>query len=200
MIFAGTIAFYRSQTDLGETNHLQSTDEELVAFYEVNMLDSNPLYRPTLLLPIYEGVKKCLMPKCKNLAFEHSRAGVYNILLLPASLLLLIWRTAANEFQLYLWDTTKCQPTQKTFKHKLRIHSIILVTSPSRLLRIVSTDVLALRLFCFKIYAGTAAKSYILNYIWTAANFIIEGRMRPYGCRCAQLFWTLFKTFYSFDY
>jgi len=31
-----------------------------------------------------------------------------------------------------------------------------------------------------------AAKSYILNYMWTAANFIIEGRMRPYGRRlCA---------------
>jgi len=29
----------------------------------------------------------------------------------------------------------------------------------------------------------TAAKSYILNYTWTAANFIIEGRMRPYGRR-----------------
>ena len=30
---------------------------------------------------------------------------------------------------------------------------------------------------CFaSIYASTAAKSYILNYMWTAANFIIEGR------------------------
>jgi len=28
------------------------------------------------------------------------------------------------------------------------------------------------------IYASTAAKSYILNYMWVAANFIIEGR-RP---------------------
>jgi len=36
---------------------------------------------------------------------------------------------------------------------------------------------------CFaSVYASTAAKSYILNYMWTAANFIIEGRMRPY-CR-----------------
>jgi len=33
---------------------------------------------------------------------------------------------------------------------------------------------------CFaSIYASTAAKSYILNYMWTAANFIIEGRVRP---------------------
>jgi len=28
-----------------------------------------------------------------------------------------------------------------------------------------------------------AAKSYILNYMWTAANFIIEGRTQPYGRR-----------------
>jgi len=35
---------------------------------------------------------------------------------------------------------------------------------------------------CFaSIYTSTAAKSYILNYMWTAANFVIEGRMRPYG-------------------
>ena len=34
---------------------------------------------------------------------------------------------------------------------KLHIHSIIFVTSPSRLLRIVSTDFLALSLFCFNI-------------------------------------------------
>jgi len=32
-------------------------------------------------------------------------AGVYNLLLLPAALLLFIWSTAANEFVLYLWDT-----------------------------------------------------------------------------------------------
>jgi len=39
----------------------------------------------------------------------------------------------------------------------------------------VSTDFLALRLFCFNIrQRGT--KSSILNYMWTAANFIIEGR------------------------
>jgi len=30
-------------------------------------------------------------------------------------------------------------------------------------------------------YASTAAKSYILNYMWKAAYFIIEGRMQPYG-------------------
>ena len=37
---------------------------------------------------------------------------------------------------------------------------------------------------CFaSIYASMAAKSYILNYMWTAANFIIEGRMRPHGRR-----------------
>jgi len=53
--------------------------------------------------------------------------------------------------------------------------------SPSRLLRIVSTDFLAVRVFCFNI-ASTAAKSYVLSYMWTTANFIIEGCMRPYGC------------------
>jgi len=37
---------------------------------------------------------------------------------------------------------------------------------------------------CFaSMYARTAAKSYILNYMWTATNFIIEGRMRPCGRR-----------------
>jgi len=55
-------------------------------------------------------------------------------------------------------------------------------TSLSRFLHIVSTDFLALRLFCFNI-RQQAAKSYILNYTWTAANFIIEGRVRPYGQR-----------------
>jgi len=29
--------------------------------------------------------------------------------------------------------------------------------------------------------AQPPAISYILNYMWTAANFIIEGRMRPNG-------------------
>jgi len=36
---------------------------------------------------------------------------------LPAALPLFIWSTATNEFDLYLWDTAKCQPTQNTFKH-----------------------------------------------------------------------------------
>jgi len=48
------------------------------------------------------------------------------------------------------------------------------------LLRIVSTNFLALRSF-YLIYASTAAKSYILNCMWTAANFIIKGRMAA-GC------------------
>jgi len=39
---------------------------------------------------------------------------VYNLLLLPAALLLFIWGTAANEFELYLWDTAKCQPRTNT--------------------------------------------------------------------------------------
>ena len=41
-----------------------------------------------------------------------------------------------------------------------------------------SCRLIFLRCVCFaSIYASTAAKSYILNYMWTAANFIIEGRM-----------------------
>jgi len=31
-------------------------------------------------------------------------------------------------------------------------------------------------------YASTAAKSHISNYMWTAANFIIEGRITAAGC------------------
>ena len=37
-----------------------------------------------------------------------------------------LWSTAANEFELYLWDSAKYQPTQNTFKHKLHIHSLTL--------------------------------------------------------------------------
>jgi len=53
-------------------------------------------------------------------------------------------------------------------------------------LRIVSTDFLALFLFS-SIYASTAAKSYILNYMLMGANFIIKGCVRPYGCRLAAV-------------
>jgi len=73
---------------------------------------------------------------CVNLStrrpdeFEDPKAGVYNLLLLPTALLLFMWSTAANEFELYLWDTAKFQPTQNTFKHKLRIHSITLCDIP----------------------------------------------------------------------
>jgi len=36
-----------------------------------------------------------------------SKAGIYNLLLLSAVLILFIWSTAANEFELYIyiWDT-----------------------------------------------------------------------------------------------
>jgi len=64
------------------------------------------------------------------------------------------------------------------------------VTSPSRLLRIASTDFLA---FVFpSMYASMAAKSYILNYMWTAANFIIKGR-RLCTVALQQLFPNLFE-------
>ena len=51
----------------------------------------------------------------------------------------------------------------------------LFVTSPSRLLRIVSTDFLVLRFFV-SIYSRRAVKSYILNYMWTPTNIIIKGR------------------------
>jgi len=55
-----------------------------------------------------------------------TKPEVCNRLLLPATLLLFILSTVANELKLYLWDTAKCQPTQNTFKHKLHIHSVTL--------------------------------------------------------------------------
>jgi len=51
---------------------------------------------------------------------------------------------------------------------------------------------------CFAwIYASPADKSYISNYMWTAANFIIEGRIRPQVVhRCSNVLhnleWTQF--------
>ena len=47
--------------------------------------------------------------------------------------------------------TVKWEPTQNTFKHRLRIYSITFRDITSRLLHIVSTYFLALRLFCFNI-------------------------------------------------
>jgi len=74
----------------------------------------------------------------------------------------------------------KCQPTQNTFKHKMRIHSISLWHH--HLNCYASGRPIFLPCVCFaSIYASTVAKSYTLDYMWTAANFIIEGRMRPYG-------------------
>ena len=107
--------------------------------------------------------------------------GCSTFLLLPAALLLFIWDTAANEFELYLWDTTKCQPTQNTF-----IISKIFAYSFCNSLWHHSDCYASCRLILFlpcvcfaSIHASTAAKSYILNCVWTAANFIIEGRMWP---------------------
>jgi len=67
----------------------------------------------------------------KKLGNLWHRSGVYNLLLLPAALLLFIWSTAANShnahLRLWLPLTAKCQLlTQNTFKHKLRIDSITL--------------------------------------------------------------------------
>jgi len=78
-------------------------------------------------------------------------AGVYNLSLLPAALLLFIWSTGVNKFELCLWDTPKGQPTQNTFKHELRYILQLFVTSPSTLTCIVPTDFLTVHLFCFNI-------------------------------------------------
>ena len=102
---------------------------------------------------------------------------MYNLLLLAAALLLFVWSTAANSHNahLLLWlaFTAKCQPTQNTFKHKLRIDSLWHHHPDCY----ASCRLIFLPCVCFaSIYASTAAKSYILNWVWTAANFIIEVR------------------------
>ena len=58
---------------------------------------------------------------------------------------------------------------------KLRIHSMTLCDITIQIVMHVSTDFLVLRLFCFNMHQK-GRQSYILNYMWTAANFI-EGRM-----------------------
>ena len=54
------------------------------------------------------------------------------------------------------------------------------------MLRIVSTDFRALRLFCFSIRQHGRQILY-LNYMWTAANFIIEGGKGRTAVSCAPL-------------
>jgi len=49
-------------------------------------------------------------------------------------------------------------------------------TSPSRLLRTVWIDFLAFRLFCFNVRQHGRQILYFKYYMWTATNFIIEGR------------------------
>ena len=78
------------------------------------------------------------------------------------------------------------QPCQKHRTHS-NINCVFIlelfVTSPSRLLRIMSTDFVALRLFCFNIRQHGRQILYFKDYMWTAANFIIKGRMWPYDRR-----------------
>jgi len=50
---------------------------------------------------ITEKQKKQLRAENQN----NTRSGCSTFLLLPAALLLFVWSTAANEFELYLWDT-----------------------------------------------------------------------------------------------
>ena len=69
-------------------------------------------------------------------------------------------------------------------------------------LRIMSTDFLALRLFCFNIRKHGRQIS-ILNYMWTAVNFIIEGRIvrpqvvhrwfRGMVCKYNEMFYIILK-------
>jgi len=49
-------------------------------------------------------VETHFLPMATILAL-HYKPGMYNLLLLPAALLLLVWSTAAKEFELCLWDT-----------------------------------------------------------------------------------------------
>jgi len=74
-----------------------------------------------------------------------------------------------------------CQPAQNTFKQRLRIHSIthcdITIQNVTHRVDWFSCLTFVLLLM----YASTTTKSYILNYMCMAANFIIEGRMQTYG-------------------
>jgi len=106
---------------------------------------------------------------------------MYNLLLLPATSLLFTWSTAVNEFAMYLWDTANCQPTQNTCKQiAYSFYNSLWHHHPDCY---AWCRLIFLPCVCFaSIYASTAAKCYILNYMWTVANFIIEGRV-PYGRR-----------------
>jgi len=58
-------------------------------------------------LPILFGIHMKLLLDFSAFLFCIIRcvlSRVYNLLLLPAALLLFIWSTAANEFELYFWD------------------------------------------------------------------------------------------------
>jgi len=92
-----------------------------------------------------------------------SDPGLYNLLVLPAALLLFIWSTAANEFELYLWDTflsiTLCDITIQIVTHGVDWFSclafVLLQYTPARPPNLI-----------FYITCGRR----------TAPNFIIEGR------------------------
>jgi len=96
-------------------------------------------------------VETHFLPMATILAL-HYKPGMYNLLLLPAALLLLVWSTAAKEFELCLWDTFNQRIDFIRHMSNCVFILWLFVTSPSRLLRIVSTDFLALRLFCFNIH------------------------------------------------
>jgi len=64
------------------------------AFYQIQLkLPLHPkVYEETIQAPTSVDIQKYLVD---------TRPGVYNLLLLPVALLLFIWSTAANEFELY---------------------------------------------------------------------------------------------------
>ena len=51
--------------------------------------------------------KQKIFAACDQNATTNSCASpeLYNLLLLPAALVIFVWSTAANDFELYLWDT-----------------------------------------------------------------------------------------------
>jgi len=118
-------------------------------------------------------------PKHVRLTQYQFRAGVYNLLLLLATLLLFIWSMAAIEFELYLWDTFNWKVGFIRYMSCTYVPKSI-IECQTFWRNYGSCRLIFLPCICFASRcASTAAKSYILNYMWTAANFIIESGCVP---------------------
>jgi len=115
--------------------------------------------------------------------------GCSTFLLLPVALLLFIWSTAANEFELYLWDTFDQRIAFTRYISNCVSYSLENCLWHHHPDCYSSCRLIFLPYVCFaSIYASTAAKSYVSNHSWTAANFSIEGYMRPQVVhRCSKL-------------